>query len=361
MLEKHYCFTGGGTGGHVYPAKPIIDEILEKDPEAKIHWIGSRGGMEQAIVQSWGIHYLPISSGKLRRYFSLQNFTDMFRILAGFFQARRALRKIKPLCIFSKGGFVSVPPLWAARTLKIPAFSHDSDMDPGLATKLNSSFSKKIFVAYEDSLKYYAKHKDRVVVSGNPLRSQFFQGDAQLGKEFFNYNGSKPILLVIGGSLGAQEINQWVWDNLDRLCKSYFVVHQTGKTAEPPKVREDYRSFSYIYDELPHVMEAADLALSRAGAGSLWELAATGTPMMLLPLRQGSRGDQERNAQWFANAGFAKVAEQEDLTDGGLADTLEKGTGHQGWTAALKQNLKNNPLPRATELILQSMEEVITL
>ncbi|MDA3850008.1 MAG: undecaprenyldiphospho-muramoylpentapeptide beta-N-acetylglucosaminyltransferase [Spirochaetaceae bacterium] len=352
-------FTGGGTGGHVYPAKPLIDQLLKENPQREIHWIGSSDGMEKGLIIHWPVIFKGISSGKLRRYFSLRNFNDPLKILWGFFQARRYLKKIRPKFLFSKGGFVSVPPVWAARSLKIPVFSHDSDMDPGLATKLNASTSKAIFVPYEESLKYYTKWKNKVWMTGNPVREEFFSATTQQALEWLNYPGEKPILLVLGGSSGAKAINDLVIKNLDLLCDKFFVVHQMGQENFMESHREDYRSFAYINEELPSLMKASSLAISRAGAASLWELAVSRTPMILIPLNIGSRGDQIRNAELFEKKGWARVLDQENLTSGELTDTVEiMGPLGAGGRSAMDSMEKNPPL-RAQDKMLKIIGEVL--
>ena len=310
--------TGGGTGGHVYPALPLIRLLKEENYE--ISWIGSRDGMEKDLVEGWGITYKGISTGKLRRYFSLQNLTDIFRILKGCLQSFVYLRREKPGLVFSKGGFVSVPPVVAASCLGIPVMTHDSDVDPGLATKINSRFARKVFVAYEKSRPYYSgKILEKIEVSGNPVRREFSDRTLSLPAEWLNRIADKKVLVVIGGSLGARQLNQLVLDSLSELTRDYFVIHQMGEQNFVPSERENYMPLPYINDELPALFQRADLALSRAGAGTLWELAASSTPALLLPLTAGSRGDQIKNAAVFQEAGMAEI-----LPDGAGAEDLIK-------------------------------------
>lgn len=357
MENPVFCFTGGGTGGHVYPAKPVIDILKASEDHPVILWIGSKGGMEEEIIKRWDITYIAIPSGKFRRYFSFRNLTDLFRILAGFFKARKVLKNYQPQWIFSKGGFVSVPPVFAAKSLKIPVYSHDSDLDPGLATRLNSPRSNAIFIPYEESRKYYQKWSHKVHVSGNPVRKDFYEADAVLGKSFLNYQGGKPILLVIGGSLGAQQINLMIQTHLDWLCERFFVVHQTGSENFKQSDRDGYRTYSFIHEEIPHVMKSASLAFSRAGAGTLWELALTKTPMILLPLTKGSRGDQFRNGTLFEKMGFAKLLKETNLTDEVIWDIFESMSpeGEEGKRAA--SVLSEKPLSDGAEEILRIIEK----
>ena len=350
------AFTGGGTGGHVYPAKPIIDRILRDNPEKSLFWIGSAGGMEEAIIKGWDIPYHGIPSGKLRRYFDLKNFTDLFRILRGFFTARRVLRKNRPDFLFSKGGFVSVPPVLAARSLGIPVYTHESDVTPGLATRINSRFVNRIFLPYEESVQYTAApYRHKCVVSGNPVRESFFTGDPVRGRSFIGASGNLPVLLVMGGSLGAEQLNRLVEDRLDELTKFCFVVHQTGKGNYTPLERENYFRAPYFNEELFDIIAAADGAISRAGAAAIWELAASKTPMLLLPLVKGSRGDQVYNARIFEKAGAAVILGEKEL-DGESFIEKVKGllTGKSPDWEGIGDKLK---MGQAQDIILSTIGE----
>ncbi len=303
---RRIVITGGGTGGHVYPALPVIQKLEQENYQ--IHWIGSKKGIEKDIVQTWGLTYHPVSTGKLRRYFSFQNFTDLFKIAFGFFQSLSVLSKIKPDVLFSKGGFVSVPPVVAASLLKIPVFTHDSDVDPGLATRINSRFARRIFVPYEKSRHYFSSgYQNRLVVSGNPVRKEFFITGNSLSEELMEKIGKRQLIVVIGGSLGAEQLNTLLEEALDALTKDFFIVHQMGGKKFRSSDKENYLPFAYIKEELPGLFQKADLVISRAGAGTLWELAASGTPSLLLPLTNGSRGDQIKNASVFQEAGAAEI------------------------------------------------------
>jgi UDP-N-acetylglucosamine--N-acetylmuramyl-(pentapeptide) pyrophosphoryl-undecaprenol N-acetylglucosamine transferase len=271
--------------------------------------------MDRSLVEEAGLEFYGIPSGKLRRYFSFKNIPDLFRVLAGFFAARRILKKLRPALLFSKGGFVSVPPCAAAASLGIPVFTHESDYSPGLATKINIRFAKKIFTACEDTARFLpAKYRDRIIVSGNPIRPEFHQAEgaqgeriAAAGRAFLGVKEGERILLVLGGSQGAQELNNLVRESLAELTKIYTVVHQTGPKNEwdvPPGDR--YLPYPYIRDEMSQVLAAAEIVLSRSGAGTVSESAACGLPMVLVPLSgSGTRGDQVENARFFERAGAA--------------------------------------------------------
>jgi UDP-N-acetylglucosamine--N-acetylmuramyl-(pentapeptide) pyrophosphoryl-undecaprenol N-acetylglucosamine transferase len=300
------AFTGGGTGGHIYPGLAAA-EALQRLMPCRIFWIGSGRGMDKSIVEGAGLEFFGIPSGKLRRNLSPRNFPDFFRVLGGFFAARRILKREKPALLFSKGGFVSVPPCAAAASLKIPVFTHESDYSPGLATRINAKFAEKIFLAYEESAVFFpSAARGKLNVSGNPIRRAFASADPARGRAFLGLPEGEPILLALGGSLGSREINSLVTACLPELTKLYTVVHQTGVQEEVLVPQERYKPYPYFNDEMPHVLSAADLVFCRSGAGTIWECSSLKKPMILLPLRgSGTRGDQVENARLFEKAGAA--------------------------------------------------------
>jgi UDP-N-acetylglucosamine--N-acetylmuramyl-(pentapeptide) pyrophosphoryl-undecaprenol N-acetylglucosamine transferase len=301
------AFTGGGTGGHIYPGIAVASRLQKLMP-CRIFWIGSARGMDRAVVDEAGLEFFGVPSGKLRRYFSLKNFSDIFKVAAGFFAARRILKREKPVLLFSKGGFVSVPPCAAASSLGIPVFAHESDLTPGLATRINARFTEKLFIPYKQSADFFPEAvRGKLEVSGNPVRSEFDGADAAKGRAFLGLPEGEPVLLVLGGSQGSAEVNALVRASLPELTKRYTVVHQTGVLdgeGAPPVPR--YRPYQYFREELPHIIAAADLIVCRGGAGTLWECAALKKPMIIIPLRgSGTRGDQVENARIFEEAGAA--------------------------------------------------------
>jgi UDP-N-acetylglucosamine--N-acetylmuramyl-(pentapeptide) pyrophosphoryl-undecaprenol N-acetylglucosamine transferase len=304
-------FTGGGTGGHIYPGLAVI-ALLKRRGAYRIVWIGDRRGMDRSLVEREGLEFFGIPSGRLRRYFSLKTVPDLFRVLAGFFAARSILKKLRPALLFSKGGFVSVPPCAAAASLGIPVYAHESDFSPGLATRINLRFVRRtggrIFAAYAATAAFLPPAcRPLLTVSGNPVRPGFRGADAAAGRAFLGLGRGAPILLVLGASQGSLELNALVREALPDLTRYYTVVHQTGpgNGGEPG---EKYRPYAYFREEMPQVLAAADLVLSRSGAGTVWESAVLGKPMILLPLRgSGTRGDQVENAEFFEKAGAAVV------------------------------------------------------
>jgi UDP-N-acetylglucosamine--N-acetylmuramyl-(pentapeptide) pyrophosphoryl-undecaprenol N-acetylglucosamine transferase len=303
------AFTGGGTGGHIYPGLAIAEELAGLIPagECRVFWIGSAKGKDKTFVQAAGLQFFGIPAGKLRRYFSLKTIPDLFRVIAGFFASRRVLKREKPALLSSKGGFVSVPPCMAAASLGIPVFTHESDFSPGLATKINSRFATRIFCSYKETASFFPpKRRERVVFAGQPVRRAFRKADPALGRAFLGLEG-KRILLVLGGSQGALEINRLIRDCLPELCRLYTVVHQTGPGYENENAgTETYSPYPFIWEEMPHVLAAAELVIGRSGAGTVWECALLGKPMILIPLSgSGTRGDQVENARFFEKAGAA--------------------------------------------------------
>jgi len=338
------AFTGGGTGGHIYPGLAVAAELRKRlGGGFRIFWIGSSAGMDRGIVEEAGIEFFGIPSGKLRRYFSVRTALDFFKVIAGFFAAKKILKKQKARLLFSKGGFVSVPPCAAASSLKIPVFTHESDFSPGLATRINARYvlraKGKIFTAYEDTAGFFPqKIRDRVTVSGNPVRSFFYSADAAKGRAFLGVKDSARILLVLGGSQGAKQINELLRAVLPEITKTYTVVHQSGPNQNwDLSGTETYKPYPFIKEELPHVMAAAELVLTRSGAG-IWECAVLGKPMVLIPLEgSGTRGDQGQNARYFKNAGAALVLEGEEANTESLLSAINSLALDNGKRAAMAE------------------------
>lgn len=319
-MEKKIILTGGGSAGHVTPNLALLPQLQAEGIE--VHYIGTADGIERTIVSERSdITYHVISSGKLRRYFSWKNFTDPFRVLRGMFQARRIMREVKPAAVFSKGGFVSVPVVIAAHGKHIPVVTHESDYTPGLANKINAKFADKICVTFEDTLSHVGA---KGVHTGTPIRPELYEGDKERGLSFLGFDDKKPILLVMGGSLGAAAVNDAVRAALPKLLLSYDVVHLCGKgKVEESLAQPGYRQFEYVNEELPDVFAATDIVVSRAGANAVFEFLALSKPALLIPLpRSASRGDQILNAGYFARKGFAMVLEQESLTPETLLDAV---------------------------------------
>ena len=319
-MEKKIILTGGGSAGHVTPNLALLPQLFAEGIE--VHYIGTADGIERTILsERKDVTYHIISSGKLRRYFSWKNFTDPFRVMRGLFQARRVMREVKPAAVFSKGGFVSVPVVIAAHGKHIPVVTHESDYTPGLANKINAKFADKICVTFEDTLAHVGA---KGVHTGTPIRPELYQGDKERGLAFLGFDDKKPVLLIMGGSLGASVVNDAVRAALPKLLISYDIVHLCGKGKVEERLNQPgYRQFEYVNEELPDVLAATDVVVSRAGANAVFEFLALSKPALLIPLpRSASRGDQILNAGYFARKGFAMVLEQESLTPETLLDAV---------------------------------------
>ncbi|TXK72087.1 undecaprenyldiphospho-muramoylpentapeptide beta-N-acetylglucosaminyltransferase [Paenibacillus sp. N3.4] len=319
---KTIVFTGGGSAGHVTPNIALMHKLAQLGWEIK--YIGSATGIEKDIIERAGVPFYPISSGKLRRYFDLKNFKDPFRVMKGVYESYRLLRRLKPAIVFSKGGFVSVPVVLGSRMNKVPVIIHESDITPGLANKISIPFATKVCVTFPESLNHVAP--DKAVLTGLPIRDHVLSGKAAKGYQLCDFHSQKPVILVMGGSLGSQIINQAVRENLERLLAKFQIVHLCGKgnIAQSLLRIRGYQQFEYLNEELPDVLAMTDLVISRAGATSIYEFLYLEKPMLLIPLSlQASRGDQILNAQSFQKAGYAEVLPEESLTADSLADRVE--------------------------------------
>ena len=320
---KRIILTGGGTAGHVTPNMALIPTLRELGYD--VQYIGSYTGIEKSLMEDMGVPYHGIASGKLRRYFSLQNFTDPFRVLKGFFQADRLIKQLKPDVIFSKGGFVSVPVVIAAGRRQVSAIIHESDMTPGLANKLCFRSAKKICCNFPETLKLLPA--DKAVLSGSPIRRELLEGDKKAGRSFTGFGDDKPVVMVIGGSLGAANVNKAVRSILPELLKKYNVIHLTGKGKSDASLNNTpgYRQYEYIKEELKDLFALADVVISRAGANAICELLALKKPNILIPLPSGSsRGDQLLNAESFKRQGYSMVLTEDILTDELLLKTIDE-------------------------------------
>lgn len=325
---KKIVLTGGGTAGHVTPNIALLPALKEAGFEAE--YIGSYNGIEKDLITKEGIPYHGISSGKLRRYFDWKNFSDPFRVIKGYGQARSLLKKIQPSIVFSKGGFVSVPVVLAAKSLHIPAILHESDMTPGLANKIAMKGAVKICCNFPETIKYLPEGKG--VLTGSPIRQQLLHGDRQKALDFTGLRGDRHILLIIGGSLGSVFINNAVRGALDDLLQKFEIIHLCGKGNLDPSLdgKEGYVQYEYISKELPDLFAAADFVISRAGANAICELLALHKPNILIPLsRNASRGDQILNAESFKKQGFSYVIEEEDVNEQTLSEAIHYVADHK--------------------------------
>lgn len=319
---KRIILTGGGTAGHVTPNIALIPELQKRGYE--IHYIGSKDGIEKELIGNFDIPYYGISSGKLRRYFDVKNFTDPFRIIKGYSEAVKLMKKIKPDVVFSKGGFVTVPVVKAANRKKIPCVLHESDISPGLANRLCIPSASFICANFPETVEHLPAEKAHL--TGTPIREELFSGNRLKGLDFCGFTANKPVILVIGGSLGSVRVNEAVREILPQLLEKYQVIHLCGKDKidESLQGTEGYVQYEYIQKELCDLLDAADFVISRAGANAICELLALRKPNILIPLSlEASRGDQILNANSFEKQGFSYVIKEEELTSQKLLDAVQ--------------------------------------
>lgn len=354
---KKIILTGGGTAGHVTPNIALLPRLRELDYD--IHYIGSYDGIEKRLIEEYNIPYYGISSGKLRRYFDIKNFSDPVKVLKGYSQAKRIIKKLNPDIIFSKGGFVSVPVVLAAKKCKVPAIIHESDLTPGLANKLTIPAASKVCCNFPETLQYLPPEK--AVLTGSPIRAELLNGNRLRALELCGFTANKRVILVVGGSTGSQFINTAVRELLPELCKHYQIIHLCGKGNLDPSLngREGYAQFEYAKKELSDFFALADLVISRAGANAICEILALHLPNILIPLSaNASRGDQILNARSFENQGFSYVLEEEKLT--GI--TLKEAISHvfdnrQSYMDAMMHSRQLNSIDTIIDLIQETVKK----
>lgn len=348
---KRIVLTGGGTAGHVTPCIALLPELSEEGYD--IHYIGSYNGIERKLIEEYNIPYHGISSGKLRRYFDPKNFSDPFKVLKGYFEAKKILKKLKPDVIFSKGGFVSVPVVLASKKLKIPAIIHESDITPGLANKLAIPAARKVCANFPETMKYLPPEK--AVLTGTPIRKELFSGNKLQGLGFCGFTANKPIIMVVGGSSGSRAINEAIRGMLPTLLRNYQIIHLCGKDNLDPNLAglSGYVQYEYIKKELSDLFAASDLVISRAGANTICEILALKKPNILIPLPQGaSRGDQILNAESFENQGFSFVLKEEYLSASSLLPAIDRVLKEkEAYIDAMNKSELNNSIQTIIRLI----------
>lgn len=354
---KKIVLTGGGTAGHVTPNIALIPGLKRMGYE--IRYIGSYDGIEKKLIEDIDIPYTGISSGKLRRYMSAKNFTDPFRVLKGYSEAKSFMKSYRPDVVFSKGGFVSVPVVLAAKKYKIPVIIHESDMTPGLANKLSIPSATKVCHNFPETAEYLPKGK--AVLTGSPIRAELLKGDSEKGLAMCGFKNDKPVIMVIGGSLGAVAVNNAVREALPELLKSFHIVHLCGKGKMDSSLEntEGYKQFEYIKDELKDLFAMSDIIISRAGANAICEISALKKPSILIPLSaNASRGDQILNANSFKKQGFSEVIEEENLTTKLLTDTVfSVYENRQKYIDAMEKSGQHNGVKIILELIKEVSEK----
>lgn len=348
---KRIILTGGGTAGHVTPNIALIPFLKELGYD--IQYIGSHNGIEKELIEPFGIPYHAISTGKLRRYLSVQNLTDPFRVLKGISEARKLIRDLKPDVIFSKGGFVSVPVVLAGKKNKVPVIIHESDMTPGLANKISIPSATKVCCNFPETLEHLPA--DKAVLTGSPIRQEILTGDKEAALKLCGFTADKPVILVIGGSLGAVAVNKAVREALPQLLESFQIVHLCGKgkVDESFEGTTGYKQFEYLKDELRDVFAMTDIVISRAGANAICELLALHKPNILIPLSaNASRGDQILNARSFERQGFSIVLEEEEVTKETLLNAVQNlYANRENYTDAMSKSDQQDSIQTILNLI----------
>ena len=351
---KKIILTGGGTAGHVTPNIALLPRLREAGFD--ITYIGSYNGIEKQLLKEQKVPYYGISSGKLRRYFDIKNFSDPLKVIKGFGQSIRLMRKLKPDIVFSKGGFVSVPVILAAKFCHVPSIIHESDLTPGLANKLAIPNAAKVCCNFPETLKYLPEEK--AVLTGSPIRSELLTGNKENARRLCGFTKEKPVLFIVGGSSGSKFINDTIRGLLPELLKTYQVIHMCGKgNIEAALDRTaGYKQFEYIGKELNDIFALADLVISRAGANSICELLALHKPNILIPLSaNASRGDQILNAQSFEKQGFSVVIEEEIITPDKLLNIIhETYKNKDRYVAAMQQSSTLNSVEKIITLIKET-------
>ncbi|MDD3205103.1 MAG: undecaprenyldiphospho-muramoylpentapeptide beta-N-acetylglucosaminyltransferase [Lachnospiraceae bacterium] len=351
---KKIVLTGGGTAGHVTPNIALLPKLKEMGYE--VHYIGSYDGMEKRLMADFDVPYYGIATGKFRRYFDIKNFTDPFRVLKGLSEARKIIKKIAPDVVFSKGGFVSVPVVRAAASLGIPCIIHESDMTPGLANKICIPVATKVCCNFPETLSNLPAEK--AILTGSPIRSELATGNRIAGLNLCGFTANKPVIMVVGGSLGAASVNKVVRQALPKLLENFQVVHICGREKIDNLLLnvQGYKQFEYLKSEMKDIFAMADVVISRAGANAICELLALKKPNLLIPLPAGSsRGDQILNAASFESQGFSMVIDEDILTDNLLADkVMELYCSRQSYIDTMEKSGQYNSILT----IMNLLEEV---
>ena len=348
---KRIVLTGGGTAGHVTPNIALLPKLKEENYE--VIYIGSYNGIEKKLIEELGITYYGISSGKLRRYFDIKNFTDPFKVVKGYREAYKLIKFLQPSVVFSKGGFVTVPVILAARRKKIPSIIHESDLTPGLANKICIKFANKICTTFPETLNYLPKKK--AILTGTPIRKELFKGNNFTGLKKCNFTNDLPVLLIIGGSLGSVKINNTIRAMLPQLLDKFQIVHICGKGNLDVTVqnKKGYKQFEYVKEELPDLFAAADIVISRAGANTISEILALKKPNILIPLSSAaSRGDQILNAKSFEKQGYSYLLEEEKLDQTHLIKALNYVLKNKNsYITNMKKSSLNNGVDNIVQII----------
>ncbi|QFP41614.1 undecaprenyldiphospho-muramoylpentapeptide beta-N-acetylglucosaminyltransferase [Borrelia miyamotoi] len=356
--KKIIFFTGGGTGGHIFPGIAIISKLREVAPNIEFFWLGQKGSMEENLIKEHEhIKFITIPSGKFRRYFSLKNFTDFFKVIFGIIKSFFILKKYKPQIIYATGGFVSSPPIIAASLLKIRRITHEMDLDPGLATKINSKFANKIHISFKESKKYF--NNKNVLYTGSPIRKEFLNPNPNILKSL-TQNTEKPIISVLGGSLGADILNK-LTANIKNQINAYF-IHQCGKNLDEIREKNYLRKQFFNAEEMASIVKFSRMIISRAGAGAIKEFANAGACVIFIPFVKGSRGDQLRNAKLLEEQNACLKIDEENLSESKIMNAIKKILKSKEKANILRNNIKKFHNQDSSHLIanllLKEFEEI---
>ncbi|MGZ9584469.1 undecaprenyldiphospho-muramoylpentapeptide beta-N-acetylglucosaminyltransferase [Paenibacillus marinisediminis] len=353
-MTKRILFTGGGSAGHVTVNQALIPHFIHRGWQ--VNYMGSHQGIEaQLMKQQEQVRYVGISTGKWRRYKDMENIKDPFRVMKGIMEAYRHIRAIQPDVVFSKGGFVSVPVVLGAWLNRIPVIIHESDITPGLANRISIPFAAKVCATFPEVAA--SIHKNKAVHVGAIIREQLRHGQTSRGYAYCGFTSSKPVILIMGGSLGAQRINQAIRNNLDHLLQNYQIIHICGKGQMDTAIqRYGYLQVEYIQDELPDLLAITEMVISRAGSNSIFEFLSLRKPMLLIPLsREASRGDQILNAESFKAAGYCDVLLEEHLTDSSLLEAIRQLEGHKD---SMIEKMSHNDHDQAIDKVIDMIINV---
>ncbi len=356
-------FTGGGTAGHIFPIVAIIREMKKNysDKNLRLFYLGPKDKYSLTLLIQEGVKIKTIACGKLRRYFSFENFLDLFKIPIGIFQSLFWLFILAPDLIFSKGGYGSFPTALAAWILRIPIFLHESDVAPGLASRIESKWALEVFTSFEKT-EFFPKEK--IICVGNPIRTELLNGSFEEAKRIFELQGGKPLILILGGSQGAQVINNVIIQTLPEILEDFEIVHQTGqknynqikKNAEvlitQESLKKYYHPFPFLNEyQLKHILTSCSLVVSRAGAGSIFEIAACGKPALLIPLANSAQNHQLKNAYQFAQSGGGEVIEQANFKPHFFLERLKYLISRPELLKEMSENSASFARPKAAEII----------
>ncbi|HEV7662898.1 MAG TPA: glycosyltransferase [Chloroflexota bacterium] len=349
-MSARILLAGGGSGGSATPVLAVAQALRRLEPETEFLYVGTRDGPESALAAAQGLPFAGVSSGKLRRYLDLRNVTDPFRVAFGVVESYRLVRRFRPTAAFAAGGFAAVPPMVAARLVGARTLIHQQDVEPGLANRLLVPFAQQITVTLASSVAHFPAN--RTSVTGNPVRQEILEAQPAIALEALGLEAALPLIVVTGGGTGALGLNRLVAAAAPRLVEQAQIVHLTGRgrgvAADTTSPR--YRQVEFLVAEMPHLLAAATLVVSRAGMGTLTELAALAKPSLIVPL-PGSH--QWANAQAFARLGAIEVADQEALTSDILAERVLSLLADDARRASLGQALAASMPRKAAERIAE--------